>query len=393
MPNTAHNVTVPTALERKGDFSQSVSSANHQPVKIYDPTNGQLFPGSVIPASRIWAPGQALLNLYPLPNQSLAANSNLPGGATYNYQTQLPGASPRREDLLRLDYNLTEKIRVFGHYIKDISNARNSLRHLGIGDQPADRAHFRADSGQQPGGGNDLHDHPDHDQRIQPGLHQQQHQYLRPKQWVEPVDPDGIQSAAGVVPRRGAGRLSASGGFWRQQPGQLTHVREFRCAVHQLQHHHRYHRQSDEGLAEPYHQGRLSTCSAAGRIRRPSEPSTAATTSATRAVRRGRIRSIPATGSANALLGVYQSFNQAQHHINGLYRYWNIEQYVQDTWKVTPRLTLDYGLRAAWYQPQYDASACRHLPLNFRSGIRRKLPGCTFRRSTRRTTREAPTIR
>jgi hypothetical protein len=61
-------------------------------------------------------------------------------------------------------------------------------------------------------------------------------------------------------------------------------------------------------------------------------------------------------GFANALLGVYQSFNQAQHHINGLYRYWNIEEYVQDTWKVTPRLTLDYGLRTAWYQPQYDAS-------------------------------------
>ena len=61
-------------------------------------------------------------------------------------------------------------------------------------------------------------------------------------------------------------------------------------------------------------------------------------------------------GYSNALLGVFQSFNQAQHHINGMYRYWNIEQYFQDTWKLTPRLTLDYGLRAAWYQPQYDSS-------------------------------------
>jgi len=68
-------------------------------VKVYDPTNGQLFPGSVIPANRIWAPGQALLNLYPLPNQALAANASLPSGAAYNYQTQLPGSQPRREDL------------------------------------------------------------------------------------------------------------------------------------------------------------------------------------------------------------------------------------------------------------------------------------------------------
>ena len=60
-------------------------------------------------------------------------------------------------------------------------------------------------------------------------------------------------------------------------------------------------------------------------------------------------------GFANALLGVYNSFNQAQNHINGLYRYWNIEEYIQDTWKVTSRLTLDYGMRASWYQPQYDA--------------------------------------
>ncbi|HMJ63146.1 MAG TPA: hypothetical protein VK493_15350, partial [Bryobacteraceae bacterium] len=52
----------------------------------------------------------------------------------------------------------------------------------------------------------------------------------------------------------------------------------------------------------------------------------------------------------------YNTFSQASAYINGQYRYSNIEGFVQDTWKVTPRLTLDYGLRVAWYQPQYDSS-------------------------------------
>jgi hypothetical protein len=60
-------------------------------------------------------------------------------------------------------------------------------------------------------------------------------------------------------------------------------------------------------------------------------------------------------GYSNMLYGVYQTFDQASGYINGLYRYWNIEEFVQDTWKLTPRLTLDYGMRASWYQPQYDA--------------------------------------
>jgi hypothetical protein len=61
-------------------------------------------------------------------------------------------------------------------------------------------------------------------------------------------------------------------------------------------------------------------------------------------------------GFANAALGVYNSFSQAANFINGQYRYTNLEFYLQDTWKVSSRVTLDYGVRVAWFQPQYDAS-------------------------------------
>jgi outer membrane receptor protein involved in Fe transport len=61
-------------------------------------------------------------------------------------------------------------------------------------------------------------------------------------------------------------------------------------------------------------------------------------------------------GYSNAILGVYQSMDQASAYINGQYRYSNIEGFLQDTWKAAPRLTFDYGLRISWYQPQYDSS-------------------------------------
>jgi hypothetical protein len=53
--------------------------------------------------------------------------------------------------------------------------------------------------------------------------------------------------------------------------------------------------------------------------------------------------------------------------VRGLYHYTNVEYYLQDTWKITRRLTLDYGLRMAWYQPWYDSSnlASTFVPQNW----------------------------
>jgi hypothetical protein len=61
-------------------------------------------------------------------------------------------------------------------------------------------------------------------------------------------------------------------------------------------------------------------------------------------------------GFANMALGVYTSYTQASQYATGCYRYTNAEWYVQDTWKVNRRLTLDYGLRFQWIQPQFDAA-------------------------------------
>jgi hypothetical protein len=67
---------------------------------------------------------------------------------------------------------------------------------------------------------------------------------------------------------------------------------------------------------------------------------------------------------ANAALGVYQSYSQAAAWIKGNFLYHNYEWFAQDNWRVTSRLTLDYGIRFYWLQPTYDTrlQASNFLP-------------------------------
>ncbi len=101
-------VTVPTALERAGNFSQSFNS-NGAAVVINDPLTGQPFPGNIIPAGRINRSGLALLNYYPLPN----ANGRTAGGAAYNYVNQLSQDTPKHSYLIRFDFKPSDKDSIY----------------------------------------------------------------------------------------------------------------------------------------------------------------------------------------------------------------------------------------------------------------------------------------
>src|SRR5207342_2387545 len=57
-------------------------------------------------------------------------------------------------------------------------------------------------------------------------------------------------------------------------------------------------------------------------------------------------------------------YQQTSKYVEGAYVYNNTEAFVQDNWRVTTRLTLDYGVRLVHQTPQYDSrlQASNFLP-------------------------------
>jgi Carboxypeptidase regulatory-like domain/TonB-dependent Receptor Plug Domain len=96
--------TVPTAAERVGDFRASTLPA---PV---DPRTGTPFADRTVPSARFSKNGPLLLKAYPLPNFVG------PGG---NYVASGVAQTDYREELLRLDYNISAKTQLSYRFTND----------------------------------------------------------------------------------------------------------------------------------------------------------------------------------------------------------------------------------------------------------------------------------
>jgi hypothetical protein len=108
--NNPLKLRVPTALERKGIFSGPVAD----PVKtaqgqVCKKTNDPgCFDGNTIPTSRIDPNIAKLINLLPLPTPGYAD----PSGQT-NYVLNLTEHNPVNQQVLRVDYNISQKWRAY----------------------------------------------------------------------------------------------------------------------------------------------------------------------------------------------------------------------------------------------------------------------------------------
>lgn len=345
----------PTDLERNGDFSQSVDG-NGNPVTITGPgvTNNVIDPTQLSPEQKkVFDAVSAILKLFPEPN---VGGYGVEGGPNYNYSNVLSGHKPRREDILRVDYQISSKHRFFGRWINNWEKDSSPFTPF-----PGPYGIFACSSDVQFKGGC-TQDHPGWNlsanlvSTFSPTVLNEFS--IGPSYTFTDAGGGTISLSANKISLpllyptdtipdlsfSGRANTSFAGGYlgatpWTQANttinvnDNLTWVRR----NHTLKFGFFYQRNRKNQIAWGNVNGQV------GFSQRPTSG--------------GSCGESACTGDplASALLGSFDNFLQDTSRPMGFFRYNQAEFYVQDTWKVTSRLTLDYGMRFAWIPPQYDA--------------------------------------
>lgn len=118
-PTSTIAANEPTAAEISGDFSNTRNAAG-QIIPILNPNTGTPFPGNMVPKSMIDPTGQAILKLLPPPNGYV---NPAPGQQyTANFLASATPPYNRRNTMLRFDSNLTSKLLLYYRYGQDVDN-------------------------------------------------------------------------------------------------------------------------------------------------------------------------------------------------------------------------------------------------------------------------------
>jgi len=383
---------MPTALEKQGNFSASVDRAG-KAVFLKDPeliAQGKVcnkagdpgcFPNATIPASRIDADTQKLLAILPTGN---ATPLGVQSGANYNYTTQAPMKRPVNTQVLRVDYNVTPKWHAYfrgthttteqnGPAVASVTGAMqwgypfiystpgknatlnltfipnaNLINEFNLGfAQWTESSRFTNDS--------DLAKFQKDKLGINLGQYNPQ---------INPLN---------LVPRASWG---GSAGFAIGNAPQIQFDNRFplandarswqvQDAISKVWNRHN----SKAGF---YYQNGLYLQRHIGAT---FDGQFSFDTNASNPNDTGY-------AYANSILGIYNSYTESSNSVNYAPR-WNIvEWFVQDSWKIIPRLTLDYGLRftydipttllpgqgAGWVQSRYDKNKVPQLYQPYKSG-------------------------
>jgi Carboxypeptidase regulatory-like domain len=361
---------LPTAAERQGDFSQSRDQNGNLIPSIIDYTNGAPFPGNIIPQNRLYAPGIAVLNQYPNPNVTQAPGTN------YNYQ-QNPAAYNQltQQPAVRLDYQFTPNVRLSAKYSGQIQRPVLQIGSLpGFNDAYVPyptitnygatfdwsvtpttvvEVTYGSIKNQLAGGNNGGLDTSPASNRLkslpgfpelypQAGVVSSSYYDYQVLQKEKPVFWDG--TSVNLPPWFGWGSLIGAAPPNLQFPGWLNvnHTQDVAGSLTKI-----VGRHTLKAGGYFNHSYKAQNVGAGGIANLTFQGYVNFGNSTTNTLDSG-------FGYSNAALGIFTEYLQASKFIEGDMVYNQVEAFVQDNWKVTNRLTLDYGMRFVHQGPQYD---------------------------------------
>jgi hypothetical protein len=371
--NTGNFLRLPTALERAGNYSQSLNNQGAAIPSVVDNTTGAPFPGNIIPTTRLYAPGVAVLNQYPLPNLPTTP------GVSYNYAEQ--GASYFQlttQPVFHLDYNATSKLRFnaafneqtqrpvvipgpipgFDDYYTPIPIIYNVTATVDwiITPTLVLEGTYGTIKNQLAGGGspsgvladaaanknNTLSAFPD----LYPNAGKLSTGYYayQTLQTQGTKAPEYSSGQLNMPPAWGWGGLVSSGPPSLIFPSYLNvnHTQDVSVSLTKVwgphtikggfyfNHSWKAQNTGAGGVSNLYWQGYVNF---------------------------GNDTNNPLDsgfGFSNAALGVFDQYLQQSTYVEGSFLYNNVEGYIQDNWKVSNHFTLDYGMRFTHMTPQYD---------------------------------------
>jgi hypothetical protein len=342
--------TMPTADERNGDFSKSVTSSGSK-ITILDPLTQIAFPGNLVPKNRFSTLGMAMLNFLPLPNYVDPTNVN-----NSNYKSTYSGGYPKREDMVRVDYNITPSLQVYWRYVQDKDeqqvpyglwvngNINYLLAPITFG---------------QPGKGHVAHI----TKSITPTL---VNEFIfglsKNKLYFYPTDPTQIDRSKVGNPAQWYPDTTTGVSYidkTNYMPNLTFGGNHANPAIASFGNipYENYNTVMSfvDNISKMVGQHNIK----AGVYIEHTEKFQVGGTNP-----RGSFNFSPTTtnpfdtgdGYSNAMLGVIQTYSEGNQRVNGDWIFNNLEFYVQDNWRVSKRLTLDLGMRFYHLPPQTDTN-------------------------------------
>jgi hypothetical protein len=337
------NRTIPSTAELLGDFSLRLAGADGKPGtaddgRLIDPVTRQQFTGNKIPSNRITADGRALANVYGAMAKLAVAFTDSPTANNALYQR--PSPFDVRQDIVRVDYQINDNQSVYGRYIHDNYDLIDPFGTFITSQLPTIPSN-----------------------RLRPGFsYQVSHTWLLSPVLVNEAKIGASWNGQRIPPVGDAWKretygfaypqLFAGGGrFENSIPDvTVTNFASFAGAARSL-----LSPTTDLSLSDniTWTRGKHALKTGVLIVRNRKDQNGRTTYAGNLTFNASGNTNSTGNAFADALLGNFRTYSEAENDPLGFFRFTQVEAYVSDSWKIHPTFSLELGARYQFEVPIY----------------------------------------